>query len=68
MFPKYELLNYQDKLFYVYRKLLSHHIKEGGINELKDYWLCDTVLKNTQNNNNYLWFLREIPEAEIVED
>ena len=70
MLPKYEMLNYQEKLYYVYRKIRDNQINDYGVNEIKDYWMCDIVLRNKQTNGNatYLWFLREIPEAEIIED
>lgn len=68
MVGKYELINYNDKLYYVYRKFRESQIKKEGINELKEFWLCDIVLRNTHNNESYLWYLREIPDAEIIED
>lgn len=68
MVGKYELVNYKDKLYYIYRKFRESQIKKEGVDELKDFWLCDIVLKNTHNSESYLWFLREIPDAEIIED
>ena len=39
----------------------------SNITELKEYWLCDIVLKQkTSQNSEVLMFLREIPEAEII--
>jgi hypothetical protein len=64
-----ELLNYQDRLFWVYRKVRENQIKEEGILLVKDFWHCDMVLK--QNNHHggdvMLLFLREIPEVEVLE-
>jgi len=45
-----------------------HQVKDGYINDLKDLWRCDVVVKNRINNDDTLLFLREIPEAEIVKD
>jgi hypothetical protein len=67
MFPK-ELVNYQDKLYYIYKKMKPHQIKDGYINDVKEHWRCDVVVKNRINNDDTLLFLREIPEVEIVKD
>jgi len=66
---KKELLKYQDRLFWVYRKVKEHQIKPEGITIVRDYWHCDTVLKqnNHQGGDVLLLFLREIPEAEVLE-
>jgi hypothetical protein len=63
-----EFVNYQDKLYYIYKKMKPHQVKDGYINDLKDLWRCDVVVKNRINNDDTLLFLREIPEAEIVKD
>jgi len=68
MLPKFEIIDYKDKLYYVYRKIKDKLIKQEGVNEIKEYWLCDIVLKNKQGDETYLWFLREIPEAEVIEN
>ena len=60
-----ELVNYQDKLYYIYKKMKPHQIKDGYINDVKEHWRCDMVVKNRINNDDTLLFLREIPEAEI---
>lgn len=66
MFPR-EFINYQNRLFWVYRKIDQSKVKMEYINELKEFWHCDTVLKQkTSQNGEVLIFLREIPEAEIV--
>ncbi len=59
-----ELVNHQNKLFWVYRKVKSTSIKEGHVNDVKEFWDCDLVVKN--KNDDLLLFLREIPEAEII--
>lgn len=61
-----ELVTYQNKLFYIYKKLKQDRIKDGYLNEVKDFWKCDIVVKSRINNDDTLLFLREIPEAEVV--
>jgi len=63
-----EIVNYQDKLYYIYRRIDKNRIKEGFINEVKELWHCDIVLKNKNNNDEQLMFLIEIPDAIIVEE
>jgi hypothetical protein len=65
MFLNKELVQYNNKLYWVYRKFKSSSIKEGKINDVKDLWNCDIVLK-TRNDSDELLFLREIPEIELV--
>jgi hypothetical protein len=69
MFKK-ELLNYQDKLYFIERKMRESSIKPEFINDLKEYWGCSMVLKQTnrQTNETYLFFLIEIEDAKVVED
>jgi len=61
-----EIVNYQDKLYWIYRKVKHHQVKEGSINDLKEFWLCDMVVRNKNQNDDTLLFLREIEEAIIV--
>ncbi len=61
-----ELVNYQDKLYWVYRKVKHSQVKEGSINELKEFWYCDMVVRNRNQQDDTLLFLREISEAKIV--
>jgi hypothetical protein len=61
-----ELVQYQDKLFWVYRRVKSTHIKEGSVSDLRDFWLCDVAVKSRNNNDDFILFLREIEEAKIV--
>lgn len=63
-----ELVNYQDKLYYIYKKMKPHQIKDGYINDIREHFRCDVVVKNRINNDDTLLFLREISEAEIVKD
>lgn len=64
--PKYDYITYQDKLYYIYRKININQVKEQYIKDLKEIFLCDIVIKYTNQADNSLLFLREIPEAEIV--
>ncbi len=63
-----EIINYQDKLYYIYRRFPKSQIKEGFINDVKDLWRCDMVLKKKNEDDETLIFLVEIPEALIIED
>jgi hypothetical protein len=63
-----ELVNYQDKLYYIYRRIDKNRIKEGFINDVKEAWRCDMVLKKKSEEDDTLIFLVEIPDAVIVED
>ncbi len=63
-----ELVNYQDKLYYIYKKMKPHQIKDGYINDIREHFRCDVVVKNRINNDDTLLFLREISEVEIVRD
>ena len=65
MTPK-EMVVYQNKVYYVYKKLRTSQIKEGYLNEVKEFWRCDVVVKNKIQQDENLLFLREIEEATIV--
>ena len=65
MLPR-EYVNYEDKLYWVYRKVKHYQVKEGSINDLKEFWLCDMVVRNTNQNDDTLLFMREIEEEVIV--
>jgi len=67
MVPK-EFVHYQDKLYWIYRKVKHHQVKEGSVNDLKEFWMCDMVVRNKNQNDDALLFLREIEEAQIVKD
>jgi hypothetical protein len=61
-----ELVNYQDKLYWVYRRIKHSQVKEGSVNDLKEFWYCDMVVRNRNQQDDTLLFLREIEEAKIV--
>lgn len=65
MFNK-EVINYNNKLYIIYRKLKSDHIQEKYVQEIKNYWLCDMVVRHNNQNGQYFLFLREISDAELV--
>ena len=65
MFNK-ELINYNDRLYWVYRKVRQTQIKENHINDVKEFWLCDLVLKTTNQDEPWFVFLREIKDVEII--
>ena len=65
MFNK-ELINYNDRLYWVYRKVRQTQIKENHINDVKEFWLCDLVLKTKNQDEPWFVFLREIKDAEII--
>ena len=61
-----ELINYQDKLYWVYRRVNQSQVKSEFISELKDFWLCDLVVRDRNNQESKLIFLREISDAIIL--
>ena len=63
-----EVVQYQDKLYYIYRKLKPDSVKEKRLDDLKSLWMCDVVVRNKYNNDDTLLFLRLIEDAEIIED
>ena len=63
-----ELIHYNNKLYWVYRKVKQSHIKENHINDVKDMSLCDLVLRSKTQDETQLIFVREIEEAVIVKD
>jgi len=65
MLPR-EYVNYDNKLYWVYRKVNQSQVKEGSISDLKDFWMCDMVIRNKNQTNDTLLFMREIEEAIIV--
>jgi len=64
MFLKKELIFFDNRLYYVYRKFKMGQIKEGKVNEVKDFWNCDLVLRAKSDSDEVL-FLREITEADL---
>ncbi len=67
MFGK-ETVIYQDKLYWIYRKVRHSQVKEGMVNDLKEFWHCEMVVRNRFQNDDTLLFLREIEEAKIVKE
>lgn len=62
-----ELITYQDKLFWIYRKVKQSQIKQEYVSTVKDYWHCDIVIRGRyKSEEEYLLFLREISDAIIV--
>lgn len=62
-----ETITYQDKLYYIYRRINVTQLKTEHVSELKDFWLCDIVIRGRyQNENESFLFLREIPEAVVI--
>jgi len=59
-------VTYQNRLFWIYRRVNPTQIQEDKVQELKEFWHCDMVLKQKTSQNEVYMFLREIPEAEIV--
>jgi len=62
-----ELVKYQDKLYWIYRKVKASVIKEGYVNDLKEFWNCDVAVRNRNQNDDIILFLREIPEAILAD-
>jgi hypothetical protein len=65
MFCK-EIITFKDKLYLVQRKFKESSIKSDRINEIKEILNSSIVLKQRNGDVDYLFFLDEIPEAEIV--
>jgi hypothetical protein len=63
-----EFINYNDKLYQLYRKVKQSHVKEGHINDVKDMWNCDLVLRTKNEEEVYLLFIKEIEEAKIIKN
>lgn len=67
MIPR-DFINYNDKLYWVYRKVKQSHVKENHINDVKDMWMCDLVLRAKNQDDTELIFVREIEDAKIIQD
>jgi hypothetical protein len=63
---KKDFINYQDKLYWIYRRLKQTSVREENVQMIKDFWYCDLVLKFRNNEDDSLLFLREIPDVEIL--
>lgn len=64
-----ELFNYENKLFYIYRKVKNNSVKPQYVNDLKEIWGCSKVIRqiNRQTNESFLLFLIEIEDALIID-
>jgi len=58
-----QMLNNNGTLCQVYRKVKFKREDKDFINELKEYWMCDTVLKN----NDEFYFCRKVEDIEFEE-
>ena len=65
MLPR-EYINYQDKLYWVYRKVNQSQVKEDSVSDLRDFWMCDIVIRSRNQNDSTLLLMRESEEAKIV--
>jgi hypothetical protein len=63
-----EMVSYQDKRYYVYRKISKNRIKEDQILNVKELWHCDIVLRTKNQEDEMLIFLVEMPDAVIQEN
>lgn len=45
----------------------EHQLKPEAVAPLREYWGCDLVLRNNHGEERFLYFLVEIPEAEVIE-
>ena len=54
-----QLVDFNGQLYWVYRKVRVEQVAEPNI--LKEFWHCDITLRQ----QDWLWFCRHIPEAEI---
>lgn len=63
-----EFLTFNDKLYQVYRRYPVEGIKEQHVLDVRDGWFCDTVLKTRTRGFPEYVFLRECPDAKIIED
>jgi hypothetical protein len=62
-----ELLNYNNKLYWIYRRIKESNVVPTRVNDVKEFWGCDIVLKQNVGEDNILIFLREIPEVEVLQ-
>ncbi len=62
-----ETITYQDKLYYIYRRVKVTQLKAEYVSEVKEFWMCDIVIRGRyQNEDESFLFLREIPEAVVI--
>lgn len=65
MFPK-DFITYNDKLYWIYRRLKESTLKEEHLNFVKEAWHCDLVLKTKNQDRVEYVFVREIEEVKLV--
>lgn len=63
-----EFLNFNDKLYRVYRRIPKNRITDGHVLDVRDLWHCDMVLKTKTQEEEMFLFLMEISDAEIIND
>jgi hypothetical protein len=61
-----QLVNYNNKLYWVYRKIKENHIKINKLNDIKELWSCDIVVRQKNGDSDDLIFLKEIPDVEYA--
>ena len=61
-----EFVNFNNKLYTVYKKVKQSQVKEEQIQGAKEYWHCDVAVKQKNDNDEIIYFLREVIDAEIV--
>lgn len=62
-----EFINYNDKLYMVYRKLREGRVKEEYLNQICEMWNCDVVVKSKNQETVSFYFLREVQDAKLVD-
>lgn len=62
-----EFINYNNKLYTVYRTLKQGRVKDEYLNDIKEMWHCDLVVKSKTEDNVKVLFCREVKDAELVD-
>jgi len=64
----HELIKYNNKLFFLYRKFKINQVKSEKVHELMTLLECNLVLKKTTEQNvEYLYYLKEVPDLEVLD-
>lgn len=63
-----ELITYQDKLYWIYRRVKEDQIQKGRVSDVKEFWNCDMVVRGRTDSDGILLFLRLIEDAKIIEE
>jgi hypothetical protein len=61
-----ELINYNDKLFYLYRKIKETDIDPKFVGDLKEFWGCSMVIKQIQRQTNMSHYLFIIEIEDVI--